>query len=366
MKMLHMKLMLSVTVLALMTNGKTFAREFVLSSAPFNQAALSGFDIPLNQQKMLALDLPAKSSGIQIAGICFLPDCNLGLPEFDGINSNAKWCEDHGYYFRCPEGLGVDYSQTCYRDETYTKCTAEQWCKDKGYDKTSEYCRGLGDTWYADEDKKCPNGQPLYKECKEDFPRACEDDGKYNSCVVGRPSKNEDEICEWDSNYAECCTDTPSYDCPENSKVEGCEGGTVVGKDSCGYECHQCCMTSCPSDYAYTDEETSGGTSGYFKDMADENDYCMHCTKGKLYKRKENPCDGYEECTAYGGIENDDYCYSGSVLKYSECQTICKTGTMEWCVTPVTNCATLGYRQNVSCSGASFACPFDSTYRYCM
>ncbi|MDY4841605.1 MAG: hypothetical protein SO314_04500, partial [Alphaproteobacteria bacterium] len=297
MKMLHMKLMLSATVLALMTNGKTFAREFVLSPAPFNQAALSGFDIPLNQQKMLALDLPAKSSGIQVAGICFLPDCNLYLLELDDINSDTKWCENNGYYFNCPDGTAADYSQTCYRDETYTKCTAEQWCKNKGYDKTFDYCRGLGDTWYADEDKKCPNGQPLYQECKEDFPRACEDDGKYNSCAVGRPSKNDSEICEWDSNYAECCTDTPSYDCPENSKVEGCEGGTVVGKDSCGYDCYQCCTTSCPSGYAYTDAQTSGGTTGYIKDG---EDYCNHCTRGKLYKRKQNPCSGYSTCSTYG------------------------------------------------------------------
>ena len=71
------------------------------------------------------------------------------------------------------------------------------------------------------------------------------------TCAVGRPSKNDDEICEWNNNYSECCTDEPSYNCPENSKVEGCEDGVIVGEDSCGYECHQCCTDSCPAGYAY-------------------------------------------------------------------------------------------------------------------
>ena len=366
MKMLHMKLMLSATVLALMTTKETLAQELVLNPASFNRAENFSLQIPPEQQNFLNIEPLGRSSGIQLAGICFLPDCNLGLPSYDDVNSDTKWCEDHGYYFRCPDGTGADYSQTCYRDESYTKCTEEQWCKDKGYDKTEEYCRSLGDTWYADESTKCPNGQNLYKECKEDTGRACEEDDKFMVCTVGRPSKNDDEICEWNSSYSECCTDEPSYNCPENSKVEGCEDGVIVGEDSCGYECHQCCTDSCPAGYAYTDEETSGGTSGYLKDMANEDDYCMHCTRGKLYKRKENPCTGYDVCSNYGGVDNGDYCYTGDTKKYSECRTECQAGTMEWCDTPVTDCAALGYRQNISCSGAGFACPFDSTYRYCM
>ncbi|MDY4842352.1 MAG: hypothetical protein SO314_08325 [Alphaproteobacteria bacterium] len=300
------------------------------------------------------------------AGVCFLPDCDLSgtLPV---VCIDCDWCENNGYYFNCPDGTAADYSQTCYRDETYTKCSEDQYCKNKGYDKTSEYCRALGPTWYADETKQCPNGLELYKECKEDTGRACEEDNKFMTCAVGRPSKNDSEICEWDSNYAECCTDTPSYDCPENSKVEGCEDGTVVGKDSCGYECHQCCTTSCPSGYAYTDAQTDGMESGYIKDMDDESDYCNHCTLGKLYKRKENPCTGYDVCSAYGGVDNGDYCYTGSVQKYSKCLTECRPGLIEWCDTPVTDCTTLGYNSDKSaCDGQLTAvCPFNTEKAFC-
>ncbi|MBQ8630903.1 MAG: hypothetical protein IJ479_04200 [Alphaproteobacteria bacterium] len=297
------------------------------------------------------------------AGVCFLPDCDLsGTPPVSCID--CDWCENNGYYFNCPDGTAADYSQTCSRDETYTKCSEEQWCKNKGYDKTFDYCQSQGPTWYPDEDKKCPNGQELYKECKEDTGRACEEDDKFMTCTVGRPSKNDSEICEWNNNYSECCTDTPSLNCPADSKVEGCEDGEVVGKDSCGYECHQCCVQSCPAGYAYTDEQTSGGTTGYIKDGAD---YCNHCTKGKLYKRKENPCTGYDVCSAYGGVDNGDYCYTGSLKKYSKCLTECRPGLIEWCDTPTTDCATLGYNSDKSaCDGQLTAvCPFNTEKAFC-
>ncbi|MBP3346253.1 MAG: hypothetical protein J6L86_04390 [Alphaproteobacteria bacterium] len=291
------------------------------------------------------------------AGVCFLPDCDLsGTPPVACID--CKWCEDHGYYFNCPDGTAADYSQTCFRDESYTKCTKEQYCKNKGYTKSAQSCYDLGPTWYPKD--KCPNGLDLYKSCIENRPQACKDNGYVNNC--SRPNKNE--ICPWDSSYAKCCNDTPSNGCPDNSKVSGCESGAIIGKDSCGYECRQCCKTSCPAGYAYTDKETSGGTTGYIKDGTD---YCMHCTKGRLYKRKENPCTGYDVCSAYGGVDNGDYCYSGSLKKYSKCLTECRPGYVEWCDTPVTDCDKLGYRYNqAACDGVpSVACPFDETKWFC-
>ena len=291
------------------------------------------------------------------AGVCFLPDCDLsGTPPVACID--CKWCEDHGYYFNCPDGTAADYSQTCFRDESYTKCTKEQYCKNKGYTKSAQSCYDLGPTWYPKD--KCPNGLDLYKSCIENRPQACKDNGYVNNC--SRPDKTE--VCEWDSSYAKCCNDTPSNGCPENSKVTGCESGAVVGKDSCGYECRQCCKTSCPAGYAYTDKETSGGTTGYIKDGTD---YCMHCTKGRLYKRKENPCTGYDVCSAYGGVDNGDYCYSGSLKKYSKCLTECRPGLIEWCDTPVTDCATLGYNSDKSaCNGQLTAvCPFNTEKAFC-
>ena len=291
-------------------------------------------------------------------GICFLPDCNLDGTLFDDVNSDSSWCIDNGYYFTCPEGTSPDYSQTCPRDESYTKCSSEQWCIDNGYTKTAQSCYDLGPTWFPQ--NLCPKGFDLYKSCVEDTAQACEDKGYVNNC--SRPDKTE--ICEWDSSFAKCCNDTESNGCPENSKVSGCEDGTIVGQDSCGYDCHQCCQTSCPAGYAYTDEETSGGTSGYIKDG---DDYCLHCTRGKLYKRKENPCTGYDLCSTYGGVDNGDYCYTGNTKKYSECLTECRPGYIEWCDTPVTDCEKLGYTQTAAeCANVpAVACPFNGDKWYC-
>ena len=291
-------------------------------------------------------------------GVCFLPDCNLDGTSFDDVNSDSSWCIDNGYYFTCPEGTAPDYSQTCPRDESYTKCSSEQWCIDNGYTKTAQSCYDLGPTWFPQ--NLCPKGFDLYKSCVEDTAQACEDKGYVNNC--SRPDKTE--ICEWDSSFAKCCNDTESNGCPENSKVSGCEDGTIVGQDTCGYDCHQCCQTSCPAGYAYTDEETSGGTSGYIKDG---DDYCLHCTRGKLYKRKENPCTGYDLCSTYGGVDNGDYCYTGNTKKYSECLTECRPGYIEWCDTPVTDCEKLGYTQTAAeCANVpAVACPFNGDKWYC-
>lgn len=291
------------------------------------------------------------------AGVCFLPDCDLtGTPPV--ICIDCKWCEDRGYYFNCPDGTAPDYSQTCSRDETYTKCTKDQYCKNKGYTKSAQSCYDLGPTWYPKD--KCPNGSDLYKSCIENRQQACTDNGYVNNCP--RPNKNE--LCPWDSSYAKCCNTSESAGCPTNSKVTGCESGAIAGKDSCGYDCRQCCVQSCPAGYAYTDEQTSGGTTGYIKDGAD---YCNHCTKGKLYKRKENPCTGYDVCSAYGGVDNGDYCYTGNLKKYSKCLTECRTGYVEWCKTPVTDCDKLGYKYDKSaCEGQpSVACPFNKDKWYC-
>ena len=62
-------------------------------------AAVSFFSIAAAFSVFL---LPSNAYG----GICFLPDCNLGLPSYDDVNSDTKWCEDHGYYFRfIPRGV---------------------------------------------------------------------------------------------------------------------------------------------------------------------------------------------------------------------------------------------------------------------
>ncbi|MBQ8630593.1 MAG: hypothetical protein IJ479_02615 [Alphaproteobacteria bacterium] len=319
----------------------------------------------LHMKSVSAVSIATFTAGLSVflpssvlAGICFLPDCELGIPNFDDVNSDSSWCEDNGYYFRCPDGMAPDYSQTCSRDESYTKCTAEQYCKNKGYTKSSQSCYDLGPVWYPHQ--QCPNGLDWYKECRQDTAQACKDNGYVNNC--SRPDKTE--LCKWNPSYAKCCNDTPSKNCPANSKVTGCESGAIVGKDSCGYDCRQCCQTTCSSGYNYTDAQTSGGTTGYIKDGTD---YCDHCTRGKLYKRKKNPCTGYSTCSSYGGVDNGDYCYTGSTKKYSQCRDGCQNGYIEWCSAPVTNCATLGYSQTSSaCSGKpSIACPFDKTKWYC-
>lgn len=242
-----------------------------------------------------------ETSGIKVAAITFLPDWmgegNTGGIDMD-INHDSKWCEQNGFTVSCPAQQAA--YETCSRDKNYVKCNKVTWCKRSDNNYTVSSCPLPS---YLDE--QCPNGEKLYKRCKENKPQACKDSGYTSSCSSGQVLYNASNRCPWDNSYGKCCTPAG---CPQNSATS-CTGA-VKGTDVCGYSCKACCESSCPSGYNY-----SSIPSGYLQD----GEPCNHCS-GLKYKVKINPCTGYKDCT-YSPASSASNCLSGSTIKYSSCNS---------------------------------------------
>ena len=234
------------------------------------------------------------------AGICFLPDCmDEDVVQGDinmNINEDTEYCEKEGYTYYSSGECPQYYAKigTCSRDDHYLKCDAVTWCKNNGYNTTSCALPSFVNN-------QCPNGQPYYKGCKEDRPRACREQGYVNSCSPGRLYATSGR-CPWDSSYGTCCSAAPSVGCPSNYGVDCDASRGSSGTDKCGYTCYRCCSDVCPSgsknysgSYAST---TECGSTCY---------YCKDCTSGETYYSGSYA--GSSECgTCY---YCDDTCRSG-------------------------------------------------------
>lgn len=135
----------------------------------------------------------------------------------------------------------------------------------------------------------------------------CKNGGFTNTCPAGQKLK-KDPRCEWDKGYGICCKET----CPTNAAAS-CTGDEV-GSDGCGYTCKKCCVPTCPSGFDYTESQLTGSSgSGWVKDG---NDFCDHCTRGRLYKRKAATCSSsYKSC----GCGGDNACKAGNNTYYQTC-----------------------------------------------
>ncbi len=138
------------------------------------------------------------------------------------------------------------------------------------------------DGYALDISERCPYGlnSPLYKKCYS-LAELCQDKGFQLSCSEGY-EPNPNEYCPYDSVYIKC-------------------------------QCAQCL------GYDYTEAEANA--EGYIAD----GEPCMSCAT-PMYKRKINPCDGFkydvESCgaTSCGNVAGE-YCKSGTVYKYKDCNS---------------------------------------------
>ncbi|MDY4840837.1 MAG: hypothetical protein SO314_00525 [Alphaproteobacteria bacterium] len=217
-------------------------------------------------------------------GICFLPDCGDDKLAGGGdinmnINEDSEYCEKKGYTYyasgKCPQYYAV--VGTCNRDDHYLKCDAQTWCKQNGYNTTENSC---SIPQYADQ--PCPSYNSLYKDCKTDNARACQDTGYVNTCPSGQKLKNTSGRCSYDSSYGTCCT--PSG-CPSYTSLTSSSYGTN-GTDGCEYTCYYTCNPNCPSSYPYSSDPTgcsSSTTNG--------------CGNKTCYNSVScDPCPGYYSC----------------------------------------------------------------------
>ena len=206
------------------------------------------------------------------AAICFLPDC-VEKP-VGSSDPSGRICRSDGYLpngeIVCSEFSYVEY---CPEDASYLKCNNQKWCGDNGYTVLAEDCTIPE---YADE--QCPNGLALYKRCKADYKRACEEeDGDYVSECQDGWKLDDEELCSYSPLYGKCCNE---------------------------------CL-----DYPYKADEIP---SGYHQGKS-----CSSCD-GVRYQKELNDCaaDGFIRCVK-GGQTGTEVCLSGSEKWYKECCSEC-------------------------------------------
>ena len=206
------------------------------------------------------------------AAVCFLPDC---VEKAVGSSDpSGRICRSDGYLpngeIVCSEFSYVEY---CPEDASYLKCNNQKWCGDNGYTVLAEDCTVPE---YADE--QCPNGLALYKRCKADYKRACEEeDGDYVSECQDGWKLDDEELCSYSPLYGKCCNE---------------------------------CL-----DYPYKADEIP---SGYHQGKS-----CSSCD-GVRYQKELNDCaaDGFIRCEK-GGQTGTEVCLSGSEKWYKECCSEC-------------------------------------------
>ena len=206
------------------------------------------------------------------AAICFLPDC-VEKP-VGSSDPSGRICRSDGYLpngeIVCSEFSYVEY---CPEDASYLKCNNQKWCGDNGYTVLAEDCTIPE---YADE--QCPNGLALYKRCKADYERACEEeDGDYVSECRDGWKLDDEELCSYSPLYGKCCNE---------------------------------CL-----DYPYKADEIP---SGYHQGKS-----CSSCD-GVRYQKELNDCaaNGFIRCDK-GGQTGTEVCLSGSEKWYKECCSEC-------------------------------------------
>ena len=281
-------------------------------------------------------------------GICFLPDCmdeDVVQGDFNmNVNEDTEYCEKEGYTYYASGECPQYYAKigTCSRDDHYLKCDAAQWCKNNGYN--TQTC-----SLPSFVDGQCPNGQPYYKQCKEDRPRACREQGYVNSCSPGRLYATSNR-CPWDSSYGKCCTASPSSGCPSNYGVD-CTG-SASGTDACGYTCYRCCSDTCSSG----SKNYSGSLAGY-----------TECG---------TPCYRCKDCTSGSTSYSGSYVGSSECGSCYACSDTCRTGSKSVSCSSTedkvrvssTECGSSCYecQYNTDCSVSSKSCSYGcASYNSC-
>ena len=166
---------------------------------------------------------------------------------------------------------------------------------------------------YADE--QCLNGLALYKRCKADYERACEEeDGDYVSECQDGWKLDSRQLCSYSDKFGICCNTCVGYD----YTAANIPSGYIAGK-SCqacgGVTKYQKEINSCEG-YRVCSE---GGKTGAAT--------CMHGSE-KWYKECCSACDDYPY-TAMGipvGYLKGDSCESCSGLKYKTKAGSCASG----------------------------------------
>lgn len=185
------------------------------------------------------------------------------------LSRSEKKCIDEGYkitYANCTNQTAP--ADRCpYHDAYYRSCSQEQWCRNNNYTFLEKDCE-----LPTFPTKMCDNKYPMYRVCKEDIAKSCEDAGytHKSKCQL------TDKICPYNSDYGKCCDSCPTF----SHEVDKIPEGYIANGETC---------TTC---------------EGILKTNV-----------------IESPCDGYMACQ-YGPLSpQTPSCLKGNKTLYTACKT---------------------------------------------
>ena len=183
--------------------------------------------------------------------------------------------------------------------------------------------------------------------------------------------------CPYGPYYSECVAS-----CPSDYVI--CEEPNVGVGEPCDGKYASCTCTPCSSEY--TETEIPAG----YEQLGEP---CLDCDGQNKYQVVAAACEGFQICGDLGPVSGTETCLSGTTTLYRECKTCDNNGTLttcpegydcafedcsgkwyitgcevnydNYCTTPITDCATLGYK-STSCSGRALRCPYNSAFMLCL
>ena len=183
--------------------------------------------------------------------------------------------------------------------------------------------------------------------------------------------------CPYGPYYSDCISTCPS-------DYVTCEEPYVGVGGACNGKYASCTCTPCGSEY--TETEIPAG----YEQLGES---CLDCDGQTKYQVVAAACEGFQICGDLGPIAGTETCLSGTTTLYKECKTCDNNGTLSscpegydcafedcsgkwyitgcavnydnYCTTPITDCAALGYT-STSCSGRALRCPYNSAYMLCL
>ena len=257
---------------------------------------------------------------------CFGDDCP-GAPPTPGSK-----CKKEGYTLTsCAEGTPANFCpydrnyfktcNTCSAEYKYTECTSP-------LTKSSDSCGGK---------YKCVCDTQLYPVTSCSSPQV-PDTSSGSSCTAGGETRYTGCVCP--SNYTEECTGQN-----QQGKGTGCIKNGSTKYTGC----------ECKSGYNLT-------CSGDGNSPQKPTDYCL--LNGIKYYNSCNSCPN--RCTIAAADQKDGVLYEYEECSKKYCDIGCKTGYIDWCVKPETDCAKLGYIKSASqCPNGYLKCPYNSAAVFC-
>ena len=257
---------------------------------------------------------------------------------------------------------GIIFSEgTEFTDETIKRC------QDSGYTLTS-----CNDGSPVD---VCPYNSSYFKSC-------CASDYKYNADDCAYPLTRSTESC---GGKYKCSCDSALY--PFNS----CTAPQIPASDS-GSSCvlaGKIYYSSCVCPESYTENCNSNNLQGKGAGCVSNGEtkyiaceckagYNLTCSgAGSTPAKPTDYClkDGikyYNDCKTCENKCNLETCPVGTVCDYEDCSKKycpigCAMSYINWCISPITDCMTLGYTKTAAdCTSYGYIkCPYSETAVFC-